>query len=186
MSELTPLLAARPQPELFTLHASGLDAGALPPGRLTRALHLALGALGFSADSVGAVIPERPGLFLVAISRDVATRIHTPMALPLPPSGPGRPAATAELRRPGDPHGMAPIRATLRWDDGGPPPTVGALSRALDGADGLRLFGDELGAILPSGDGLLLSFAPASLPSWAERNLDVNGRAMRLTAVPTP
>lgn len=182
MSELNPLAGARSLPELFTLHAPGLGAADLTPGRISRALHL---AFSMSADSLGPVIPERPGLFLVALTRDAAARLHTPATVVIPAGAAGGATATAELRRPGDPHGLPSARAIVRWEDGGGPPPVGSLARALDGVEGLSLFGEELGPVVPSGDTLVVTLAPTSLTVSGERALTVDGRAMHLTLLPT-
>jgi hypothetical protein len=183
MNAFTSAAGAMSQPELFTLHAPGLGAGALTPGRLSRALHL---AFGVSADAIGLVVPERPGLFLVALTRDAAARIHTPASLPVPAAaGVGHRAATAELRRPGDPHGLPSARAIVRWEDGGPPPPVGSLARALDGVDGLSLFGEDLGAVVPNGDALVITLSPSSLTVPGARDLVIDGRPMHLTLLTT-
>lgn len=173
-----------PNHELLILDAGASSQAALSPGAIQRAL--SLGAQLRSED-LGAMFPIARGRVAVEVAAGRASRVATPLPLQIflerttrPSLEPRRPVLVT-LRREDDPPTDEVGALTIRWSDGGPPPSPGALcaafAEALSGAAGaesigVAFFGADYGQLsLPAS-----LVASRRLPS----SLDVAGRRFEL------
>jgi hypothetical protein len=131
-----------------TLEVRTSASGGFPiaPGEVARALHL---AAGVTAEEIGTLLPTARGRLSIEVAAVRAGRVPTPLLLT---AGSGR--VLLELRRADDPTPEPDGWLEIVAD---PPPSPGALARALSEASGGLCSNEDLGQSIPATGAILVS-----------------------------
>lgn len=176
-----------PSYETLILDAGPSAQAALTPGAIQRALCF---AAQLRSEDLGPMAPIARGKVAVEVAATRASRVPTPLPLQLldergalstrPSLEPRRPVLVT-LRRDDDPPFDEVGAVTVRWSDGGPPPSPGALSAALAGVLAGAAGAESVGVAF-FGDGFGQLSLPASLATSRRlpTSLDVAGRRLEL------
>jgi hypothetical protein len=161
--------------DALVIRTGVVSAKALRPGEVLRALAVLSRS---DAEDVGLMEPLSSGAVKCEVIRERARRLSTPCTFPVITNAG---ICLYELTRHTDPPEAGTASAVLEWQEE-PPPSPGAIARALSGTSQILLGGEELqiGWVQPRACRLTLSGA-AALRAGTTRTIEDGDRSFTLT-----